>query len=125
MRSTKATRWLSGTLAALLLAQGMCLPAGAWSWGGWGNWGSSRQTSQVETLGETQTVQLQNGTAIIPADADEAAVKQVLFDALVIIAIFKIKAYSRMNGTNLHSPVELQPEMHAESHLEEHPMSLL
>ena len=42
-----------------------------------------------------------------------------------IIAIFKIKAYSRMNGTNLHSPVELQPEMHAESHLEEHPMSLL
>ena len=43
----------------------------------------------------------------------------------IIIAIFKIKAYSRMNGTNLHSPVELQPEMHAESHLEEHPMSLL
>ena len=41
------------------------------------------------------------------------------------IVIFKIKAYSRMNGTNLHSPVELQPEMHAESHLEEHPMSLL
>ena len=41
------------------------------------------------------------------------------------IAIFKIKAYSRMNGTNLHRPVELQPEMHAESHLEEHPMSLL
>lgn len=84
MRSTKATRWLSGTLAALLLAQGMCLPAGAWSWGGWGNWGSSSQTSQVETLGETQTVQLQNGTAIIPADADEAAVRQALFDALVI-----------------------------------------
>lgn len=84
MRSTKATRWLSGTLAALLLAQGMCLPAGAWSWGGWGNWGSSSQTSQVETLGETQTVQLQNGTAIIPADADEAAVKQALYDALVV-----------------------------------------
>lgn len=84
MRSTKETRWLSGTLAALLLAQGMCLPAGAWSWGGWGNWGSSSQTSQVETLGETQTVQLQNGTAIIPADADEAAVRQALFDALVI-----------------------------------------
>lgn len=84
MRSTKATRWLSGTLAALLLAQGMCLPAGAWSWGNWGNWGSSSQTSQVETLGETQTVQLQNGTAIIPADADEAAVKQALYDALVV-----------------------------------------
>lgn len=84
MRSTKATRWLSGTLAALLLAQGMCLPAGAWSWGGWGSWGDSSQTSQVETLGETQNVQLQNGTAIIPADADEAAVKQALFDTLVV-----------------------------------------
>lgn len=81
MRSTKATRWLSGTLAALLLAQGMCLPAGAWSWGDWGNWGSS---SQVEALETKATAQLQNGTAIIPADADEAAVKQVLFDALVI-----------------------------------------
>lgn len=44
---------------------------------------------------------------------------------MMFIAIFKIKAYSRTNGTNLHSPVELQPEMHAESHLEEHPMSLL
>lgn len=84
MRSTKATRWLSGTLAALLLAQGMCLPAGAWSWGDWGSWDDSSQTSQVETLGETQTVQLQNGTAIIPADADEAAVKQALYDALVV-----------------------------------------
>lgn len=83
MRSTKATRWLSGTLAALLLAQGMCLPAGAWSWGGWGNWGSSRQTSQVETLGETQTVQLQNGTAIIPSDATPEQVKEILFDKLV------------------------------------------
>lgn len=83
MRSTKATRWLSGTLAALLLAQGMCLPAGAWSWGGWGNWGSSSQTSQVETLGETQTVQLQNGTAIIPSDATPEQVKEILFDKLV------------------------------------------
>lgn len=83
MRSTKATRWLSGTLATLLLAQGMCLPAGAWSWGGWGNWGSSSQTSQVETLGETQTVQLQSGTAIIPSDATPEQVKEILFDKLV------------------------------------------
>lgn len=86
MRSTKATRWLSGTLAALLLAQGMCLPAGAWSWGGWGNWGSSSQTSQVETLGETQTVQLQNGTAVIPSNATPDQVKEILFDALVVDA---------------------------------------
>lgn len=83
MRSTKATRWLSGTLVALLLAQGMCLPAGAWSWGGWGSWGDSSQTSQVETLGETQTVQLQNGTAVIPSNATQDQVKQILFDALV------------------------------------------
>lgn len=86
MRSTKATRWLSGTLATLLLAQGMCLPAGAWSWGGWGSWGDSSQTSQVETLGETQTVQLQNGTAVIPSNATPDQVKEILFDALVVDA---------------------------------------
>ena len=86
MRSTKATRWLSGTLAALLLAQGMCLPAGAWSWGGWGSWGDSSQTSQVETLGETQNVQLKDGTAVIPSNATQEQVKQILFDALVVDA---------------------------------------
>lgn len=83
MRSTKATRWLSGTLAALLLAQGMCLPAGAWSWGGWGNWGSSSQTSQVETQEAKAEVQLQNGTAIIPSNANNEQVKEILFNALV------------------------------------------
>ena len=58
---------------------------------------------------------------------DHATIRMSSFNTtgVDIIAIFKIKAYSRMNGTNLHSPVELQPEMHAESHLEEHPMSLL
>lgn len=83
MRSTKATRWLSGTLAALMLAQGMCLPAGAWSWNSWRN--SSSQTSQAVTLSETKAaVQLQDGTAIIPSGADETTVKQALFDALVV-----------------------------------------
>ena len=80
MRSTKATRWLSGTLAALLLAQGMCLPAGAWSWG---DWGSSSQTSQVETQEAKAEVQLQNGTAVIPSNATPDQVKEILFDALV------------------------------------------
>lgn len=80
MRSTKAARWLSGTLAALLLAQGMCLPAGAWSWGGWGNWGSS---SQVETLETKAAAQLQNGTAIIPSNANNEQVKEILFNTLV------------------------------------------
>ena len=85
MRSTKATRWLSGTLAALMLAQGMCLPAGAAGW--WGSWfgGSSGQTSQVTTLSETKAaVQLQDGTAIIPSGADESTVKQALYEALVV-----------------------------------------
>lgn len=85
MRSTKATRWLSGTLAALMLAQGMCLPAGAAGW--WGSWfgGSSGQTSQVTTLSETKAadVQLQDGTAIIPSDATDEQVKEILFNALV------------------------------------------
>lgn len=84
MRSTKATRWLSGTLAALLLAQGMCLPVGAWSWGGWGSWGDSSQTSQVETQEARTAAQLQNGTAIIPSDATREQVKEILFDKLVV-----------------------------------------
>lgn len=84
MRSTKATRWLSGTLAALLLAQGMCLPAGAWSWGDWGSWGDSSQTSQVETQeAKVADVQLQSGTAIIPSTATPEQVKEILFDKLV------------------------------------------
>lgn len=103
MRSTKATRWLSGTLAALLLAQGMCLPAGAWSWGDWGNWGSSSQTSQVETLGETQTVQLQNGTAVIPSNATQDQVKQILFDALVRVPLKDLWKSSNINGLQVAS----------------------
>ena len=84
MRSTKATRWLSGTLAALMLAQGMCLPAGAWSLSSWFGGGTS-QASQVTTLSETNAaVQLQDGTAVIPEGADKATVKQALFDALVV-----------------------------------------
>lgn len=84
MRSTKATRWLSGTLAALMLAQGMCLPAGAWSLSSWFGGGSS-QTSQVTTLeAKAADVQLQSGTAVIPEGANEATVKQALYEALVV-----------------------------------------
>lgn len=32
----------------------------------------------------TEDVQLQDGTAVIPADADENTVKQILFDTLVV-----------------------------------------
>lgn len=85
MPSTKGARWLSGALAALMLSQGICLPVGAEGW----NWsslsGGSDQTSQAVTLSENKAVnvQLQNGTAVIPSDATEAQVKQILFDALV------------------------------------------
>lgn len=84
MRSTKAKRWLSGTLAALMLAQGMCLPVGAEAW--WNSWFSGpSQTIQVETQDtKAADVQLQNGTAIIPVNADEATVKQALYEALVV-----------------------------------------
>ena len=83
MRSTKATRWLSGTLAALMLAQGMCLPAGAWSWNS--GRGSSNQTSQAMPLeAMADNVDLKDGTAVIPSDATEDEVKEILFDALVV-----------------------------------------
>lgn len=82
MRSTKATRWLSGTLAALMLAQGMCLPAGAWSWNS--GRGSSNQTSQAMPLeAKAANVELKDGTAVIPSDATEDEVKEILFDTLV------------------------------------------
>ena len=85
MRSTKATRWLSGTLAALMLAQGMCLPVGAAGWTWNSGRGSSSQTSQAMPLEATAAdVQLQNGTAIIPSTATENEVKQILFDTLVV-----------------------------------------
>ena len=72
----------AGLLAALLLLQGSVLPAHA---AGWSSWFSrpTQQTAAPQTAGETQAVQLQNGTAVIPSDADAAAVKQALFDALV------------------------------------------
>ena len=76
---------------------------------------NDRETAAVPSVFESFRIEDQN------ADYYE----QLFLSGFLNIAIFKIKAYSRMNGTNLHSPVELQPEMHAESHLEEHPMSLL
>lgn len=84
MRSTKATRWLSGTLAALLLAQGMCLLRVHGAGGGWGSWGDSSQTSQVETQEAKAEVQLQSNTAIIPSTATDAEIKDILFEKLVV-----------------------------------------
>lgn len=41
-------------------------------------------SEQSDASVRSQEVQLQSGTAIIPAGADETAVKQILFDALVV-----------------------------------------
>ena len=73
-------RGLAAVLAALTLTQCAPLTASAawWSW-------SKETTAVEETVAPLSAeVQLQDGTAIIPADSDNAAVKQALFDALVV-----------------------------------------
>lgn len=45
---------------------------------------SASSTEQAGAATLSETVELQNGKAIIPANADETAVKQLLFDALVV-----------------------------------------
>lgn len=42
------------------------------------------QSEQDEAAVLSQNIQLKDGTAVIPQDADEATVKQLLFDALVV-----------------------------------------
>lgn len=79
-RSHSLRRGLAAVLASLTLIQCAPLTASA-AWWPWSN-----ETAAVEeTVAPLSAdVQLQNGTAIIPAGADEAAVKQALFDALVV-----------------------------------------
>lgn len=45
---------------------------------------SAALSEQSDAAPLTESVQLQNGTAVIPANADEATVKQILFDSLVV-----------------------------------------
>lgn len=73
-------RGLAAVLASLTLIQCAPLTASA-AWWPW-----SHETAAVEeTVAPLSAdVQLQNGTAIIPTGADEATVKQALFDALVV-----------------------------------------
>lgn len=79
-RSHSLRRGLAAVLASLTLIQCAPLTASA-AWWPWSN-----ETAAVEeTVAPLSAdVQLQNGTAIIPAGADEATVKQALFDALVV-----------------------------------------
>lgn len=75
MKHTNFRRGLAGLLATLTLVQGCALTALA------AEVETTQVTEQAVTLAEPQ---LQNGTAVIPAGADEETVKQALFDALVV-----------------------------------------
>ena len=72
-------RGLAALLAALTLTQCAPLTASA-AWWPWSN-----ETAAVEeTVPLADAPALQNGTAVIPAGADEETVKQALFEALVV-----------------------------------------
>lgn len=85
----KAKQMLAGLLATLLMMQALPVTVLA------DDAAAPAQPEAVQTqdeapvaeeapaVAETADVQLQNGTALIPSDADEATVKQALFDALV------------------------------------------
>lgn len=73
-------RGLAAVLAALTLTQCAPLTASA-AWWPWSNETAAVEETVAPLFAD---VQLQNGTATIPADADEATVKQALFDALVV-----------------------------------------
>ena len=79
-RSHSLRRGLAAVLAALTLTQCAPLTASA-AWWPWSN-----ETAAVEETAAplSADIQLQNGTAVIPAGADEETVKQALFDALVV-----------------------------------------
>lgn len=79
-RSHSLRRGLAAVLATLTLTQCAPLTASA-AWWPWSN-----ETAAVEETAAplSADVQLQNGTAVIPAGADEETVKQALFDALVV-----------------------------------------
>ena len=87
MKKQNVRRVLAAGMASLVMLQaGPAVSASAaWNWGNWNSWGqSSSAETAVSTLTDAASVQLQSGSAIIPAGADEATVKQALFDALVV-----------------------------------------
>ena len=67
---------MAGVLAALMLTQSVSLTAFA------AEYTQDVAAVQAEVMAKVAP-ELQNGTAMIPSDADEAAVKQALFEALV------------------------------------------
>ena len=73
-------RGLAALLAALTLTQCAPLTASA----AWWPWSNENAAVEETAAPLSADVQLQNGTAVIPAGADEETVKQALFDALVV-----------------------------------------
>ncbi len=87
MGKQRFRKGMSGVLATLMLLQAMPMGASAWSIRDWfGSRDEEEETAQVEVLEsrEAQEIQLQNGTAVIPSDATESEVKDILFEALVV-----------------------------------------
>lgn len=80
----KAKQMLAGLLATLLMMQALPVPVLA------DDAAAPAQPEAVQTQDEAPVAEegpdaeLTDGMAIIPADADEATVKQALFDALVV-----------------------------------------
>lgn len=86
MGKQRFRKGLAGGLAALMLLQAMPMAASAWSIRDiFSSQEEQEETSQVEVYESQETpVQLQDGTAVIPSDATESEVKNILFEALVV-----------------------------------------
>lgn len=86
MGKQRFRKGLAGGLAALMLLQAMPMAASARSfWDIFSPQEEQEETSQVEVYESQETpVQLQDGTAVIPSDATESEVKNILFEALVV-----------------------------------------
>lgn len=86
MGKQRFRKGLAGGLAALMLLQAMPMGASAWSIRDWfGSRDEEEETAQVEVLESREAQpQLKDGTAVIPSDATESEVKNILFEALVV-----------------------------------------
>ena len=94
MGKQRFRKGLAGGLAALMLLQAMPMAASAWSIRDiFSSQDEQEETSQVEVYESREAqVQLRDGTAVIPSEADLDDVKEILFEALVVDA----------NGMDVH-----------------------
>lgn len=94
MGKQRFRKGLAGGLAALMLLQAMPMGASAWSIRDiFSSQDEQEETSQVEVYESREAqVQLRDGTAVIPSEADLDDVKEILFEALVVDA----------NGMDVH-----------------------